>query len=242
MPNGWRGCCDWECCRRAAFILSRPVRDLLRQRSWLVRQHTSHLLHVGNIVTRNKGIRLSSGQLKELTLDQIGTMFADRERALAVESSVAVMGVLEKQIEAVEKQVHSRAKQHPAFERLETVYGIGPILAMTIWLETGDIGRFAQVGDYVSYCRAVNSQRLSNSKKKGENNRRNGNRYLAWAFVEAAHYASRFYPQVRRFVEKKTAQKNQALALKAVAHKLARVCYYILRDEVSFEPARLFGS
>ena len=169
-------------------------------------------------------------------------MFADRERALAVESSLAVLAVLEEQIGAIEKQVKSRVQQDKPFQLLETVYGIGDILAMTLWLETGDISRFAQVGDYASYCRCVDSQRLSHEQKKGENNRHNGNKYLAWAFVEAAHYAARFYPRVRRYVERKTAQKNQTVALKALAHKLARACYYILRDQVPFEPARLFGA
>ena len=221
---------------------SRPVRDLLRQRSWLVGQHTRHLLHVGNILTRNRGTRARGQQIKALTVAEVRQLFADRERALAVESSLAVMAVLEEQIGAIEKQVKSRVQQDKPFQLLETVYGIGAILAMTIWLETGDIRRFAQVGDYASYCRCGDSQRLSNEKKKGENNRHNGNKYLAWAFVEAAHYAARFYPRVRRYVERKTAQKNQTVALKALAHKLARACYYILRDQVPFEPARLFGA
>jgi transposase len=211
---------------------SRPVRDLLRQRSWLVRQHTSHLLHVGNILTRNRGTQARGQQIKALTVAEVRQMFADRQRALAVESSLAVMAVLEEPIVAMEGQVKSRVQQDKPFQLLETVYGIGAILAMTIWLETGDISRLAQAGDYASYCRCVDSQRLSNGKKKGENNRHNGNKYLAWAFVEAAHSAARFYPRVRRYVE----------ALKALAHKLARACYYILRDEVPFEPARLFGA
>jgi transposase len=221
---------------------SRPVRDLLRQRSWLVRQHTSHLLHVGNILTRNRGTQARGQQIKALTVAEVRQMFADRQRALAVESSLAVMAVLEEPIVAMEGQVKSRVQQDKPFQLLETVYGIGAILAMTIWLETGDISRLAQAGDYASYCRCVDSQRLSNGKKKGENNRHNGNKYLAWAFVEAAHSAARFYPRVRRYVERKTSQKNQAVALKALAHKLARACYYILRDEVPFEPARLFGA
>ncbi|WP_430356047.1 transposase, partial [Streptococcus pseudopneumoniae] len=48
-----------------------------------------------------------------------------------------------------------------------TTPGIGPILGMTIMLETGDIKRFADVGDFASYCRCVGSNRLSNGKKRG---------------------------------------------------------------------------
>jgi transposase len=197
---------------------------------------------VGNILTRNQGHRWSRSQIEALKGEQLAELFADRERTLTVESSLKVLGVLDHQIAAIEKQIKSRLRQDPSYRLLETVYGIGEILAMTIRLETGDVGRFPQVGNYVSYCRCVGSQRLSNDKKKGENNRHNGNKYLAWAYVEAAYGAARFYPQVRSYVEKKTAQSNHALALKALAHKLARACYYVMRDQVPFEPSRLFGS
>jgi transposase len=220
----------------------RPLRDLLRQRSFLVRQNTAQLLHTGNILSRNQGPKTSRQQLREMTVAEVRQLFPDRERTLAVTSSLRVIEVLEQQIASIEKQVLGRIKPEAGFRNLQTVYGVGPILAMTIWLETGDIRRFAQVGDYASYCRCVASTRISNAKKKGENNRHNGNPYLAWAYVEAATYAARFYREAARFVERKTAQVNRTLAIKALAHKLARACYYLLRDQVPFEPARLFGS
>jgi transposase len=220
----------------------RPLRDLLRQRSFLVRQNTAQLLHTGNILSRNQGRKTSRQQLHEMSVAQGRQLFPDRERTLAVESSLRVIEVLEQQIATIETQVLKRIKPEAGFRNLQTVYGIGPILAMTIWLETGDIGRFAQVGDYASYCRCVASTRISNAKKKGENNRHNGNPYLAWAYVEAATYAARYYREAARFVERKTAQVNPTLAIKALAHKLARAGYYLLRDQVPFEPARLFGS
>ena len=85
------------------------------------------------------------------------------------------------------------------------------------------------------------SVRISNGKKKGENNAKNGNRYLSWAFVEAANFASRFYPQAHRFIQRKRAKGNHTLAVKALGHKLARASYYVMRDQVEFDPARLFG-
>ena len=97
------------------------------------------------------------------------------------------------------------------------------------------------MGDYASYCRCVASTRISNAKKKGENNSHNGNPYLAWAYVEAATYAARFYRQAARFVERKTAQVNRTLAIKALAHKLARACYHMLRDQKPFDVNRCFG-
>ena len=79
--------------------------------------------------------------------------------------------------------------------------GDGKILGLTITLETIDAKRFASAGDYASYCRCVDSRRMSNGKKKGENNGKCGNKYLAWAFVEAANFAQRHDAACRRFYD-----------------------------------------
>ncbi len=64
-------------------------------------------------------------------------------------------------------------------------------------LETGPISRFDKVGNYVSYCRKVSSKWISNDKAKGIGNKKNGNKYLAWAFSEAAELARRFCSEAR---------------------------------------------
>ena len=127
------------------------------------------------------------------------------------------------------------------FKPLLTVYGIGRILALTIMLETGDIARFEKVGNFDSYCRCVDSKKLSNGKRKGSGNTKNGNKYLAWAYVEAANFAVRYYPRVKRYYQRKRAKTNGAVAIKAVAHKLARACYYVLRDQVNFDVNKAFA-
>ena len=89
---------------------------------------------------------------------------------------------------------------------------------------------------------ASKSTRRSNEKKTGEGNRKNGNKYLSWAYVEAANMAKRYYPAIKRYYEKKAAKTNNVVAIKAVAHKLARASYYVLRDQaVAFDEKRLFG-
>jgi transposase len=74
--------------------------------------------------------------------------------------------------------------------------------------EVCDIARFASVGDFSSYCRCVRSVHESNHKKKGEGNTKNGNEYLSWAFVEAAHCALRSCLQAKRFYERKQRQRD----------------------------------
>lgn len=106
--------------------------------------------------------------------------------------------------------------------------------------DTGEISRFRSVGHYASYGRLVPTERRSNERKKGEGNRKNGNPYLSWAFSEAAEFARRFQPEARRFFERKRARTNELVAYRALAHKLARACYFILRDRVAYDPTLLF--
>ena len=66
----------------------------------------------------------------------------------------------------------------------------------------------------------------------------NLNPHLAWAFHEAAHFAIRYLPAAQRYYQRKARERNAIVVLKALAHKLARACYYVLRDGVAFEPDR----
>ena len=219
----------------------RPVRDLLRKRLHLVRHRTSHILSVQSCISRNLGMRLNSNTVKQLDEADLKQFFDDEHLFLAVHASVAVMRFLAVRIRHIERVVKEQIRLRKEFEPLLAVPGIGNILAMTIMLEVGDIGRFQRVGDYASYCRCVKSTRISNDKSKGKGNRKNGNRYLSWAYVEAANFSVRFCARARRYYQSKETKTNKVVAIKAVSHKLARASYYIMRDQVSYDPQRLFG-
>ena len=221
----------------------RAVRDLLRKRAHLVRQHTANILSVQNILARNTGARFSGKRMHELTKQELTTLLADEVQVLAVTSSLVVLDCLRQQSKMLEKTVHKHLPHTPSYEQLLTVQGIGAILAQTITLETGAISRFPSVGHYASYCRCVDSTKISNGKRKGTGNVKNGSPYLAWAYMEAAQFAMRFQPEAQRFYQRKLAKShnNTVLARKSVAHKLSRACYYIMRDLVPFEATKAFG-
>jgi len=219
----------------------RAVRDLLRKRGQLVHQRTANLLSIQSQVTRNTGSSISANRIKALDVQEVDELLPNGDLALAVKANLSVMGSADEQIEILEKTVQERVKLRPQFRFLKTVPGIGPILALTVMLETGEIGRFAGVGNYASYCRCVGSQKISNGKRKGSGNTKNGNKYLAWAFVEAANFAIRFSPRIKSFYQRKKSKSNAIVAIKAVAHKLCRACYYIMKDQVPFDITKAFA-
>ena len=219
----------------------RGARDLARKRVQLVRYRTAQILSIEGIVMRQTGARMKSESVKGLTAEQVEKFDFASDVALAVEANRAVSQTLGQQIEALEKRLRERVSLPGEFKLLKTVPGIGETLATTIMLETGTIARFAQVGNFSSYCRCVESLRQSNGKKKGEGNAKNGNKYLAWAFVEAANFAVRYCPQAKSFYERKKRKTNRIVATKALAHKLARACYHMLREHKPFDVNRCFA-
>jgi transposase len=138
------------------------------------------------MVQRCCGHGISANEIKKLTPQEAAALFSDPQLGLTARFQVETIDFLTQQIRSIEKAVLPQVKLRPEFEILLTMPGIGKILGLTIMLEVGDIRRFAKAGNYASYCRCVKSERISDTKKKGEGNRKNGNRYLPWAYVEAA--------------------------------------------------------
>jgi transposase len=219
----------------------RPIRDLLRKRGHLVRLRTSLIISLQNIVSRNNGIKLKVGDIKILSKDRVSPLLERNEDlALAGKVSKESIDFLTRKIKAIEAVVEKRIELREPYDRLLTEPGIGKILGLTVMLETGPISRFAKAGNYASYCRKVSSKWISNEKKKGKGNKKSGNKYLAWAFSEAAEIARRYDDKARVYFNRKAQQTNRMVAHNALAHKLARAAYYIIRDGVSFMPDKCF--
>jgi transposase len=219
----------------------RALRDLLRKRSQMVRTRTAQILSMQNLLARNLGTQTSGNQLKKFDDAAIDALDFLPEQKLAIKANLAVMTCADQEVDTIEREVIKRAKLREDYQQLLTVSGIGKILALTIALETGDVKRFATAGNFASYARMVDSRRESNGKTKGAGNTKCGNKYLAWAFIEAAHFAVRYNESIKRFYQKKCARTLAVVAIKAVAHKLARVSFHVMHDGVPFDVKRAFG-
>jgi transposase len=223
----------------------RGIRELLRKRLILVRQQTACLLSIQGGVTRYENIRIASSKIKSSSDDKnnnkVLNFIKDENVKFAVQSQLKVLDCIIEQINLLEKQIQKIIKPDPNFALLKSMPGVGPILAMTILLETGDIKRFKSAGNYSSYCRCVESKRISNEKKKGINNRKNGNAYLCWAFIEASNCAIANYPEVKKYYQRKLSKvKLRVVAIKTIANKLTKACYFMLRDNMEFDMKKIF--
>jgi len=216
----------------------RKVRDLLRKRGGLVHQRSQNISSFKCLYARQQGITLNINAIHK-DIEQF--CFDDPLLEASGAPHKHIYRLLTEEISTLENLVISQIKESDIYSHLRTTPGIGKILAATISLETGDVRRFEQVGNYASYCRCVKSTRISNNKIKGKGNAKCGNKYLSWAYSEAAHFAIRYNKSIKRFYERKKRKSNGIIAMRAVAHKLARACYFIMRDGVEFDTKLAFG-
>ena len=218
----------------------RPVRDLSRRRMGLVHKRTSLILSLKSLHTRMTGRDLGTGRIKALEPKDADTLFAHPADQLITRLDLQLVEQLGQGIKTIEATILGTVKSLPCYQVLQTMPGVGKILGLTITLETVDPKRFASPGDYASYCRCVDSRRMSNGKKKGENNGKCGNKYLAWAFVEAANFARRHDAACRKFYDRKKAQVNGIVATKALACKLAKAAWHMMSQNTDYDGGRMF--
>jgi len=218
----------------------RPVRDLLRRRTNLVHQRTALMLSFKSLYSRTTGGQMALAQLKQMSPKEGPKLYEHPANQLIAQIQLEHIEALDQSIQRVEKAVLSCAREIPLYAKLLTLPGVGRILGMTMTMEVGDIKRFKTDGDFASYCRTVDSRRLSNGRQKGENNQKCGNKYLSWAFVEAANFAKRFDPHCRRWYDRKKARTSTVIATKALACKLAKAAWHVMAHNTDYDPKRMF--
>jgi transposase len=219
----------------------RSVRDLLRRRMMFVRHRAAYKNSLTGMIARHTGKKIGSGKLYGFSEEDLSKILKDEVLIQMAQHFQVGIRNTDDIIQKIEKEVLGRTKVKSEYDLLQTIPGVGTILTLTIMLEVGDIKRFADVRKYSSYCRCVKSERRSNGKKKGENNRKNGNRYLAWAYMEAAHFTIAHCPQAKSFYDRKKRKAHEFVALKAVSNKLAKASYYIMRDHVPYDVNKCFA-
>ena len=205
-----------------------------------MKQKTAQLLSLQSTISRHTGIRLTSLKIKQLTPDTINHDLTEPPVRFCALQNYRLLQQLEQQVSDIEAFVLAQCDPK-AYDIITSTPGIGKILGMTILLETGPIERFNKVGNYSSYARCVPSSKISNGKTKGKGNIKNGNRYLAMAFVEAAHYATIWNPTIKQYYQKKCKKVPIMVAKKTIANKLTRACYHMLTTQTPFDTTLSFG-
>jgi transposase len=130
----------------------------------------------------------------------------------------------------------------PTYHRLQTVPGIGKVLALVLLYEIHDLRRFPAVGHFLSYARLVRCVHESAGKKQGTGGNKIGNAHLQGAFSEAVCLLLRSCPEGQRWKERREKKYGPRRALATLAARLGRAVYHLLRKGEAFDRKRFLSS
>ena len=224
----------------------RETRDLLRRRTFLVRQRAEALVHLVNTnsqynlppFTKKLAYARNRQELK------VAERFTDPSARKNVEVDLARIDAYDAQSAPRELYLSRAAKgdDPQAYHRLRSVPGIGKILALVLLYEIHDSSRFPEVGQFLSYARLVRCAHESAGKKQGSGGNKLGNAHLEWAFAEAACLFLRASDQAKKWRARRQKKHGKARALGALAARLGRTVSHLLRKQEVFDRQRFFAS
>ena len=224
----------------------RETRDLLRRRTFLVRRRAEALVPLTNTNSQYnqppfaKKLAYAANRA-ELNLP---ARFDDPRVRKNVELDLALVDTYDEHIGAVELYLTRTAKvdDPQAFHRLRSVPGIGKVLALILLYEIHDIRRFPEVGPFLSSARLVRCAHESAGKKQGTGGNKIGNAHLKGAFSEAACLFLRTSEQAKKWLARREKKHGKAPALGALAARLGRTVYHLLRKQEVFDAKRFFAT
>lgn len=221
----------------------RPLRDLLRERIRLVAKRASEYGAISRMLLRYNIQGYDRNDVKRLSKKDMHELYhhpAVRTKAIM---HLERIELLSHQIDLIENEILQKARQDRVFHLLKDIPGIGDILALTILYEVSDINRFSDVKAFSSYCRVVPGIHQSSNSSYRSPNSKQGNRYLKWAFSQAAYIAIRYYKKIRADYERRAAKRKKAAKLVScsiIAHKLAIAAFYVMKNKTPYIESRLF--
>ena len=223
----------------------RDTRDLLRRRSFFVRQRAQLIAHIQNT---NSQFNLPPFD-KKLTYKgnrsaEIAERFEHPSTKLSITADLQLIEDYDKQIAALELHLIKSAKvDDPAtFQFLRTIPGIGPILGLVMLYEIDAISRFAEVGNFLSYSRLVACIHESAGKVKGVGGRKIGNAHLKWAFSEAASLMLRSFPMAKSWMQRQSKKRGKKKAHAILEAKIGRTVFHLWRKQVAFDGKKFLAS
>ena len=218
----------------------RATRDLLRRRCHRMRKRAELLAPIHNTNSQYNLPEIGKKLAYKANTEGVEEHFPDPSVRKTIEVDGALIDPYDQLLGEVELYLTRTAKAHDGqtFSRLQSVPGIGKILALVLLYEIHTIARFPRVQDFVSYCRLVKCAKESGGKRLGTSGKKIGNVHLRWAFAQAAVLFLRHNQLGKEYVTKLEHKHGKAKALTVLAHKLARAVYYLLSREQAFDLQR----
>jgi transposase len=214
----------------------RAQKNLLRQRLWLVELKTRIKNRIHNIIDRNHvGPPPAAdlfGKAGRHFMDQLQLPSPD-DRLLR--SHLELLDLVQGQIGRCEEWIDEALGERPEVATMRTLPGFGKILSTLVALEIDDIRRFSHPGKLCAYAGLVPTTYASGGKVRHGRLLPSCNRWLRWAFVEAAWAAQRSSAYCRAYFERIKRRKGANCAVTALARRLCEITWHCLTGSRGYE-------
>src|SRR5260370_8536667 len=232
-----------------AYVSPRGMRetgDRLGRRNYLVRKGAELIAHI-QITNAQYNLPPFGKKLiyaKNRAELKVPERFAEPQVQKSMAVDVALIDHLDEQIADVELYLKRTVKvEDPhSYFLLQTIPGVGPVLRLGLLYEIHQIGRFADVGDLLSYARLVRCQHRSANKVVGTRGKKIGNAHLKWAFSEGEWLLIRSGPTAKGRQARQEKKRGKKKTLAVLAAELGRAVYLILHRKVAFDLRRFLGA
>lgn len=218
----------------------RSTRDLLRRRNHLARKTAELVAHIQNTATQYNLSEPLGRIAKPSERGDLSAKFSDPAVRRMVEVDLATIEHYERLLNSLERELERMATAHDPVNLalLKSIPGVGRILGLVMLYKIEDIARFPRVQDFASYCRLVKPTKESNGKSYGHSGKKIGNAHLRWAFGEAVVLMLKGNKPAQAVVQKLASKHGKGKALAILSHRLGRAVYYMLKNQVPFDPQR----
>jgi transposase len=216
----------------------RATRDLLRRRMHMTRKRAELLSHIKNTNAQYNLPKFDKAISYRKNRSEMEEHFSsmDDSLQLSMKLNCNLINSYDDLLRETELHLthHAKAHEPQAYYLLRSIPGVGEILSLAILYEIETIKRFSNVGKFLSYSRLVKPRKDSDGKKVGYGGSKLGNRYLKWAFGEAAVLMLRQVPQARVYKQSLEQRYGKAKALSILAQRLGRTVYGMLKNNYAF--------
>ncbi len=215
----------------------RATRDLLRRRNHFMRKRAELFAHSQN-TAKQYNLDAPMGRIaKPHNRKGLTERFEHPSVRKSIGANLEMIKAYDRVIADQEKDIFQSAQHHDlvGYALLQTIPGVGKIIALNILYEFETIERFPRVQDFASYCRLVKCTKESNGKIYGSSGKKMGNAHLRWAFSQAAQLFLKGNEPGKKYHQKLVNKHNKGKALSILAHKIGRAVYYIPKRKEAFD-------
>jgi transposase len=208
---------------------TRELRELVRHRAKLVHLRTSLRCQV-HAVLANHGVGVPVSDLfgvqGSMLLERAALSAAGRAR---VDSLLRLIDTFDTQIDQVAKTTARQLANHSGYTAVQTLPGVGPILAAVFVTEIGDITRFPAPDKLASWAGLTPRHYESDTTVHRGRISKQGSRLVRWAAVEAVQRLSK-HTYIGGYRDRIAARRGRNIGNVAAARELIECVYYALRD------------